>query len=388
MRLKRIDCCMLHLLLALAWSSPALGEEDADDVVYGPAVELARLEDPAIDESSGLARCHSRDDALWTHNDSGDAARLFLIGVGGRTLGTAMIDGVKPFDWEDMCSFRRNGKSYLLIGDIGDNLQRRSQLTLCLVEEPDAGTIAPSGIWRLQPAALIALRLEGGPHDCEAMAVDSATGSILLAGKSLADKCRIYRADWEWLSGHGGPALALATQTSGPAAAVGTTQTLIAKKIALADIPFATGMDVSADGRRAVIVSYVGAYEFTRRDGEEWATAFARPPRVLRMPMRRKAKRSVTAPTTAACTSRARAVPSRCGWCPPREPQLPNAARPAPSFGVRCLVTALDSGRQHVDDWVQAASEHKVTVIASSSNQSGDKEPHSKMHAPRPHRAR
>ena len=251
----------------------ALGAENVGGVVYGPAVELARLEDPAINESSGLARCHSRDDAVWTHNDSGDGARLFLIGTSGQTLGTATIEGVKPLDWEDMCSFRHNGKNYLLVGDIGDNDHERAELTLCLVEEPDASKVASPADWHLQPVALIPLQLDGGPRDCEALAVDPATGSILLAGKSLGGKCRIYRAPWAWLSLPNGPDSV--PPAIGTSSATGASERLTAKQIALPDIPLATGMDVSADGRRAVIVSYVGAYEFTRRDGEDWATAFS-----------------------------------------------------------------------------------------------------------------
>ncbi|MCU0982002.1 MAG: hypothetical protein MUF25_22855 [Pirellulaceae bacterium] len=273
---------ILWLACILSW--PALGADDVGDVVYRPAVELARLEDPRINESSGLARCHSRDDAVWTHNDSGDSARLFLIATSGQTLGTAAIEGVQPLDWEDMCSFRHNAKNYLLVGDIGDNDQARAELTLCVVEEPDASTIPSPANWHLQPIALIPLQLHGGPRDCEALAVDPATGSILLAGKSLGGKCRIYQASWAWPSLPNDPASTpLATGTR---SAIGVSQPLTAKHIALTDIPLATGMDVSADGRRAVIVSYVGAYEFTRRDDEDWAAAFSRPPRVLRMPLR------------------------------------------------------------------------------------------------------
>lgn len=150
---------------------------------------------------------------------------------------------------------------------------------LWLVEEPDASTGPAPGNWNLQPVALIPLQLDGGPHDCEAMAVDPARGSILLATKSLGDKCRIYETPWAWLS----PPDASGSEDRDR---VGLSRRLTARQIAQTDIPFATGMDVSADGRRAIIVSYVGAYEFTRRDGETWATAFARPPRVLRMPLR------------------------------------------------------------------------------------------------------
>ena len=43
---------------------------------------------------------------------------------------------------------------------------------------------------------------------------------------------------------------------------------------------------LSADGRRAIVVTYGPAYEFTRREGESWAKTFARGGRRLNMPLR------------------------------------------------------------------------------------------------------
>ncbi len=44
-----------------------------------PSEQLSLLEDKAINESSGLARSQHHPDHYWTHNDSGDTPRLFLI---------------------------------------------------------------------------------------------------------------------------------------------------------------------------------------------------------------------------------------------------------------------------------------------------------------------
>jgi hypothetical protein len=273
----KLACLWLLFSLAAGATLGRAGENTAG-VGYGPPVQLATVKDPAIEESSGLARCHSRDDAVWTHNDSGDGARLFLIDVKGRTLGTALVDGVDPLDWEDMCSFRRDGKNYLLIGDIGDNRSRRSDLTLCLVEEPDARAVAAPTVWHLQPTALIRLQLEGGARDVESLAVDASDGAIYLASKSLLGDCQIFQMAWDWAS-------VVRRQAAGPQL---PPPPLIAKRIAAVAIPLTTGMDISADGRRAAIVSYAGAYEFARREGETWAVAFARPPHPLPLPVRKQ----------------------------------------------------------------------------------------------------
>ena len=47
-----------------------------------------------------------------------------------------------------------------------------------------------------------------------------------------------------------------------------------------------TDMDISPDGRRAVILTYRDAYEYRRGRDESWAKAFARKPRRLKMPWR------------------------------------------------------------------------------------------------------
>src|SRR6185503_18599170 len=86
-----------------------------------PTKQLATIDDAEIAESSGLARCATRVDAVWTHNDSGDAPRLFLVSTAGKTLGRYDLEGATIFDWEDMAAFRRDDHNYLVIGDIGDN---------------------------------------------------------------------------------------------------------------------------------------------------------------------------------------------------------------------------------------------------------------------------
>ena len=42
-----------------------------------------------------------------------------------------------------------------------------------------------------------------------------------------------------------------------------------------------TGMDISADGTMATVVTYAGVFLFPRKEGESWAEAFARDPQVL-----------------------------------------------------------------------------------------------------------
>lgn len=87
-----------------------------------------------IDESSGLIAGMNRSDLLWTHNDSGDRARIFAIDLSGNLVGEIEIENAEAFDWEAITSDR---KGRLLIGDIGNNGNQRENLTIYVVPEPD-----------------------------------------------------------------------------------------------------------------------------------------------------------------------------------------------------------------------------------------------------------
>ena len=87
-----------------------------------------------IRESSGLALSHRQPNLLWTHNDSGDRARLFLLDLEGALVAEYAVDGAKAIDWEDMTS---DGAGHLYVGDIGNNRSARRDLRVYRLIEPD-----------------------------------------------------------------------------------------------------------------------------------------------------------------------------------------------------------------------------------------------------------
>ena len=97
---------------------------------------LADIESYDVDESSGLATSNYQDNLLWTINDSGNDPILFGIDLNGQLRAVVEVGTDKNTDWEGLASFSFNGKSYLLIGDIGDNFRWRETLHLILIQEP------------------------------------------------------------------------------------------------------------------------------------------------------------------------------------------------------------------------------------------------------------
>ncbi len=140
------------------------------------------LTDRRIVESSGLAVSRRHEGVLWTHNDSGDSARLYAIGPDGSTLATVTLAGARPRDWEAVASsVDADGTPLLWVGDIGDNLGVRVDgLVVHRVEEP-----ADLVDVQVEPTSY-RLRYPGSPVDAESLLVDPRDGRLMLVTKTPA----------------------------------------------------------------------------------------------------------------------------------------------------------------------------------------------------------
>lgn len=252
------------LALALRALAAQGGGAAPAGITYQEGAEIARLANPEIRESSGLAASRCSPDVFWTHNDSGDKPRLFAFNLKGEDLGAYAVQA-QATDWEDMASFTLNRKHYLLVGDIGDNATNRPSRALLVVEEPRAAG-KPGHTQSLHLAARLEYTYEDGPRNCEAVAVDSQRREVLLVSKTAEAQCTAY-------------VLPLLLGSS-------SRKTAVARAIGTLNIPMTTAMDLSDDGLRAIVLTYGDAYEYTRSATEDWKAAFARPPRTVRMPPR------------------------------------------------------------------------------------------------------
>src|SRR5215217_4049085 len=125
-----------RLAAALAVALVCLALPASAQEVEGAEVAL-RLEDPRIYESSGLALSRRHQAVVWTHNDSGDEARLFAVGPEGRTLATLTLAGVEARDWEALAAGHDDrGRPALFVGDIGDNQGVWPDASVYRVAEP------------------------------------------------------------------------------------------------------------------------------------------------------------------------------------------------------------------------------------------------------------
>jgi len=183
----------------------------------------------------------------------------------GRDLGHCSLAETFAYDWEDIVSFEDGGKKFLLVCDVGNNGRAAAVQMMHLVEEPKFDPKRGLKGEKLTVVRTIFYSYEDDYRDCEAVAVDPTDKTILFVTKERGVGCRAYALPWP----DDVPNKAF------PAKLVGTLQ-----------IPTATGMDISPDGRRAVVSSYGNAYEYTRGKNEDWEKALLRPPREVVLPRR------------------------------------------------------------------------------------------------------
>ena len=90
------------------------------------------------------------------------------------------------------------GKSYLYIGDIGDNSEARSEIVVYRIPEPvvvpaDA-TTTKAKPHLTDPPEVFRLRYPDGKHDAEALLVHPQTGHLYVVTKVLFDNPGVYVA--------------------------------------------------------------------------------------------------------------------------------------------------------------------------------------------------
>lgn len=240
-----ISGLLLCLTTGLAYLAACPAVTDAAD----PGVNRVHLADERITESSGLARSLHSPSVFWTHNDSGDSARLFAFDAHGAKLGDCTLAGVKAIDFEELDSFLQDGVPRLLVADVGDNRGRRSTVSLYLFDEPNPHDNSEITDWlRLE------FRYPDGPRDCEAVTVDPAAGKILLVTKTFLPRASVYELD---LPPRDTVVKPLEPQT--------------ARRVGLLPLSLVTAMDLDDTCGDLVLVNYFQLFRFPRPEpGKNW----------------------------------------------------------------------------------------------------------------------
>ena len=246
---------LAYVALALcACTAPA----DEPVTSSGPRAELivaGQLQSDELVEASGLARSHREPGLLWSMNDGGSKARLYAIDDSGFHRGRIKLDDAKNRDWEDLSSFTIDGTPYLLVADTGDNDNKRDTVSLHVVLEPD---LADDDKVRLEPAWSIDFRYPDGPRDVEAVVADPAGDRAVLLSKRDWPPV-LYEVPLHPTSDHTIVAKRLGTiESLPPPTRQDREHAVFTKEWHWQP----TAMDLSPDGRYAVILTYRAVYLF------------------------------------------------------------------------------------------------------------------------------
>ncbi len=215
-------------------------------------VPYSQIKDKDIDESSGIVKSRQFENVYWTHNDSGDDARIFAITRKGKSIQTTWakqndqpyegipIPDAVNIDWEDIAT---DDQGNLIIGAFGNNDNARRDLALYIVPEPD-----PTQIWKTRVRQRIDFHYPDQKEfpnpdlkdfDCEALFFANGKPYLVSKNRSSAET-KLYRLDSN------------DAFTSNPL-------TLLSKYDLLGQ---ATGADVSPDGKKLAILTYTSCWVF------------------------------------------------------------------------------------------------------------------------------
>lgn len=170
--------CITVTLFYFLFSSLSYGQELSAD-----RMKLGRVKDSRMSELSGLIISHKYENKFWTHNDSGDSARVFLIDKKANLKAIFNLEGIEAKDIEDIASFHHDGKSFLIVADIGDNRGLRESIQLYIFEEPDYMDGELNNLVLRKDIRVLNLIYEDKPRDAEAIFVDPTDLTCYLISK-------------------------------------------------------------------------------------------------------------------------------------------------------------------------------------------------------------
>ena len=218
---------------------------------WSPPTQIAAIASKPIDEASGLEASRAYRGRLYHNNDSGDDLRFFVTDMAGQGLQVVNLKGPKPADMEEMSLGPCGGKSCLYLGDTGDNAGARSEVAFTIL--PEKKVFAETEV----PLRVVRARYPDGPHNVEAFAVHPG-GDLFVVTKPIDAKmttpgpARVYKLSANQLR-----------QSDG--VQVFTKVGELDLPGLLKDLPFygwiPTGLDISADGKRAVLLTYMAVVE-------------------------------------------------------------------------------------------------------------------------------
>ncbi len=225
-----------------------------------------RLRIKEMDEISGIAVSGIRKDIYYIHNDSGDTSRFFAITPDGTLKNVIYFKGdpsqtLGAVDCEDIAVGigPDKNKSYVYLGDIGDNRGVRKYITIYRFEEKP--NWAKDSLIKNAEVVPVHYKYPDGPKDAESLMIDPIEKLIYIVSKR-SDSVTVYTT----------PLNFKANDTL-----------ILSKKCKLyfngfRPFKWITAGDISRDGQQILLKSYEKVYYWKRSNNEPvWKTMLKTP---------------------------------------------------------------------------------------------------------------
>lgn len=201
------------------------------------AKKLAKLKSNKLEEISGIVASEKNPGMLWVHNDSGNKPEIYLVDQELKILLTVKLKNAQNRDWEDIAigPGPEAGKTYLYVGDIGDNFGQFPDKYIYRFEEPAASEDEKE--ISLQNYDRIIFTLPDANKDTETLLVDPTSKDIFVISKR-EEPVWVYKIAYPY-------------QVS---------DTIRAEKLFSLPLTQIVGGDISPDGKKILLKNYEHIY--------------------------------------------------------------------------------------------------------------------------------
>src|SRR5882724_8581552 len=199
--------------------------------------------DQRLDEASGLVASFANQGFLWTINDSGNPAEIFLIDQHAKTKLICTLFQARNRDWEDITIGPGPdvGKKYIYVADIGDNWGRYDLKFIYRFEEPTLGAQKEITITRYDT---LILKMPDGNRDTETILIDPFDNDLFLISKA-EDSVGLYTARYPF-----------------------SKDTILLRKVMKLPFTRIVAGSISQDGTQILLKTYEKVYYWKRSDIE------------------------------------------------------------------------------------------------------------------------
>ncbi len=233
---------------------PETPETEKDTVAFTDRITAGTLDNKTINEASGMAMSILHENHFWTHNDSGDDPRLFLVNTTAQYQVICTLKGAVNRDWEDIAAAKDpvTGKSMVFVGDIGDNNAVHDYASIYILDEPN---LAAAENIMVSNYDKITFKYQDGKRDAETLMVDPLTGDIYIVSKRESS-VNLYQIRYPY----------------------SFTDTMTANKLLSMSFTQIVGGDISADGSGILLKNYSKVWYWPRKKGKTIAEALGQKP--------------------------------------------------------------------------------------------------------------